>query len=87
MRGRPWQLLCKIIGAGPAAIAFGLVENGRPFILGDGYVAPSFNVSHTDKYGLLAASGEFQIGLEIEAVRLTKITSCLGAFAGRARPA
>jgi 4'-phosphopantetheinyl transferase len=66
-RGRLRQLLGDFIGADPTSFVFGAGANGRPFIASS--AAPSFNLSHTDRFVALAISPKAEVGLDIEAVR------------------
>jgi 4'-phosphopantetheinyl transferase len=66
-RGRLRQLLGDFMGADPAGIVFEAGANGRPFVASN--AAPSFNLSHTDRFVALAISPKAEVGLDIEAVR------------------
>lgn len=66
-RGRTRQLLGDFIGTDPARIVFGAGANGRPFIASS--EAPSFNLSHTERFVALAISPEAEVGLDIEGIR------------------
>lgn len=63
-------VLAELMGVVPTAVRLGtLGDRGKPVVLGDG-VLPSFNLSHSDAWGLLAwHAGGLPLGVDLELVR------------------
>ena len=60
-------LLCHRLGCRNTELAFAASRHGKPYALVDGDPNPvSFNVSHSDKHGLIALAPGGRIGVDVE---------------------
>ena len=60
-------ILCSQLGCRNEQLTFGASIYGKPFALVRGTPAPiSFNVSHSDRHGLLAFAGNGRLGIDVE---------------------
>ncbi len=60
------QILGYLLGVDPASLAFTYNEYGKPALTGSSL---RFNISHSQDWGLLAATLDQEIGVDIEVVR------------------
>ena len=59
--------LCKAIGCSNRELSFEFREHGKPFArVGGNEAAIRFNVSHSQKHGLIAVGGEGRLGIDAE---------------------
>ena len=60
-------LLCQRIGCRNSELAFAASRHGKPHALVDGSpAAVSFNVSHSEKHGLIALAAAGRVGVDVE---------------------
>ena len=65
-------ILASYLGVTAADIAFSYNENGKPELALSGYPMLNFNLSHSDKYCLLAVAADSEIGVDVERVQATR---------------
>jgi 4'-phosphopantetheinyl transferase len=65
-------ILASYLGVTAADIVFSYNENGKPELALSGYPSLSFNLSHSDKYCLLAVAADSEIGVDVERVQATR---------------
>lgn len=58
------SLLARLMSTSPESLRFGRSSEGKPFLVGAG--APSFNLSHSRGYSLIALSLSSEVGCDIE---------------------
>jgi len=67
-RGALRKILANYLLAQPEMLRFSYSEHGKPS-LADISTSLRFNLSHSDQYGILAVTGENEIGADIEKIR------------------
>ncbi len=61
------SLLCTQLGCANTQLNFGYASHGKPFAVIGNHRAPiSFNVSHSDRRGLIAYAPQGQLGVDVE---------------------
>ena len=81
-RGLLRSLLGGILKKGPASIVFEYGEHGKPALADMNDL--QFSVSHTTGWAMFAVSGDFAVGIDLEALdRLTRNAEDLSRFAER----
>ncbi len=60
-------ILCGQLGCRNDQLAFGASDHGKPYAVAQGRPAPiSFNLSHSDKHGLVAFAARGRLGVDVE---------------------
>ena len=67
--------LCEAIGCSNRELSFEFREHGKPFAkVGGKEAAIRFNVSHSEKHGLIAVGGEGRLGIDAEVRERSGVT-------------
>ena len=67
------SLLCTKLGCANAQLTFGYACHGKPFaVIGDSRATVGFNVSHSERRGLIAYAPRGQLGVDVEEYSLRR---------------
>ena len=71
-RGGMRLILARYLGLSPQSIRFSYTENGKPYVSESGTALVHFNLTHSADLAMLAVSDRYELGIDIEEMRVLK---------------